>query len=116
MTVGASADPTGRPADAAAFIKTPTRRTRSPGCARAESGHAAAEPPMTLMKSRRRIALSRHRNHAFGHQSRKFRPAEQGANDQFALQKSVTRKWSKWVITGGPDRDQGRAYVRCYFR
>jgi hypothetical protein len=24
----------------------------------------------------------------FGHQSRKLRPAEQGANDQFALQKS----------------------------
>jgi hypothetical protein len=37
-------------------IRTPIRRTRSRSCARAASGHVAAPPPITLMKSRRRIA------------------------------------------------------------
>ena len=42
------------------FISTPMRRARSPCCARAKSGQvAAAEPAMTLMKSRRLIAPPR---------------------------------------------------------
>ena len=35
------------------------RRMRSPCCARAVSGHAAADPTITLMKSRRRIAFTK---------------------------------------------------------
>ena len=35
---------------------TPIRRTCSDCCARAESGHDAADPPISLMKSRRLIA------------------------------------------------------------
>jgi len=38
-------------------INTPIRRIRSSCCARATSGHAAAEPTIALMKSRRRIAF-----------------------------------------------------------
>src|SRR6516225_5961350 len=34
-------------------ISTPMRRIRSPCCARAASGHAAAAPPSSVMKSRR---------------------------------------------------------------
>ena len=37
-------------------ISTPMRRIRSACCARAATGHVAAAPPMTLMKSRRLIA------------------------------------------------------------
>ena len=42
---------------AARFMSTPIRRIRSPCCARAATGHAAAAPPMSLMNSRRRIAI-----------------------------------------------------------
>src|SRR6516164_6294607 len=38
---------------------TPTRRVRSGCCADNDSGHAAAEPATTLMKSRRRTQSSR---------------------------------------------------------
>jgi hypothetical protein len=34
-------------------MSTPIRRIRSGCCARAASGHAAADPAITLMKSRR---------------------------------------------------------------
>jgi hypothetical protein len=37
-------------------MSTPTRRTRSPCCARAASGHPMADPAIPLTKSRRRIA------------------------------------------------------------
>ena len=37
----------------------PTRRIRSDSCARAASGHEAADPATTLMKSRRRIAFTK---------------------------------------------------------
>jgi hypothetical protein len=40
-------------------IKTPTRRTLLDFCARAAGGHAAADPAITLMKSRRRIAFTK---------------------------------------------------------
>jgi len=36
----------------------PTLRARSACCARAASGHVAAVPPMSVMKSRRRISPS----------------------------------------------------------
>jgi hypothetical protein len=36
-------------------ISTPIRRTRSPCCALAASGHAAAAPPSSVMNSRRLI-------------------------------------------------------------
>jgi hypothetical protein len=38
---------------AAVPTRTPIRRTRSPCCARAASGHAAAAPPSSVMNSRR---------------------------------------------------------------
>src|SRR5215510_10879860 len=38
---------------AAKCMSTPTRRIRSGCCARAASGHAAAAPPSSVMKSRR---------------------------------------------------------------
>jgi hypothetical protein len=38
---------------AASGMSTPTRRIRSPCCARALSGHAATAPPARAMKSRR---------------------------------------------------------------
>ena len=41
---------------AARAISTPMRRTRSPCCACAASGHGTPEPAMTLMNSRRLIA------------------------------------------------------------
>src|SRR6516165_7064296 len=37
----------------------PTRRIRSGCCARASSGHEVADPAITLMKSRRRIAFTK---------------------------------------------------------
>jgi len=40
---------------AAKLISTPMRRIRSGCCARVVTGHAAAEPTMTLMKSRRLV-------------------------------------------------------------
>src|SRR6516165_773491 len=45
---------------------TPTRRMRSPGCcARAESGQAAAAPPINKTKSRRLIASPEAYEHCF---------------------------------------------------
>ena len=38
---------------AATAMSTPMRRMRSPCCARAASGHAAAAPPSSVMNSRR---------------------------------------------------------------
>jgi hypothetical protein len=60
--------------------------------ARAASGHMAAEPAISLTKSRRRICLTRHRSsqHEFAtqaHQNRNFAPSDMGRNGQFALQK-----------------------------
>jgi hypothetical protein len=39
-------------------ISTPTRRIRSPCCARAASGHAAAAPPSSVMNCRRLLRNS----------------------------------------------------------
>jgi hypothetical protein len=51
----------------------PTRRTRSPCCARAVNGQAAAEPAGAVMNSRRRIANDGHDTRAIqaylGHRS-----------------------------------------------
>ena len=44
---------------AAVLISTPIRRIRSPCCALAVSGHVAAAPPMSVMKSRRFTRLPR---------------------------------------------------------
>src|SRR5262245_4319729 len=46
----------------AAAIMIPSRRVRSPGCARTVSGHTTAEPAMALMKSRRLIAYPEDNN------------------------------------------------------
>src|SRR5262249_50784164 len=48
----------------AKLINTPIRRIRSACCARAASGQVAAEPTITLMKSRRRIAFPKAWDHA----------------------------------------------------
>src|SRR6516225_9736895 len=51
---------------------TPIRRTRSPCCANASSGHAAAEPAITLINSRRLTLEPYHTAGAVVHHS-KFR-------------------------------------------
>src|SRR5262249_24924273 len=48
----------------AKLINTPIRRIRSACCARAASGQVAAEPTITLRKSRRRIAFPKAQDHA----------------------------------------------------
>src|SRR6516165_11828653 len=45
-------------------MRTPMRRMRPDCCARAESGHPAAELAIALMKSRRRIAFLEAWDHA----------------------------------------------------
>jgi hypothetical protein len=45
-------------------IKTPIRRTLLDFCARAASGHPAADTAITLMKSRRRIAFPEAKDYA----------------------------------------------------
>jgi hypothetical protein len=68
------------------------RRTRSPCCARAASGHAAALPS-SVMNSRRFIAslcIQDHAKLAFNapHQNRKWRRAKWGAVRECALRQS----------------------------
>src|SRR5262249_53230155 len=45
-------------------VSTPMRRTRSPCCARAASGHVTAAPPSSVMNSRRFIRSPRRRGPA----------------------------------------------------
>src|SRR5262249_25209224 len=60
----------------------PMRRTRSGCCALAASGHAVAAPPITFMKSRRRIAIPARKPLCsafnFHHQNRKLPAAKRG--------------------------------------
>src|SRR6516164_10113990 len=63
------------------FISTPIRRLPPACCARATNGHAAPEPTITLMKSRRRIAFPEAEDHAkrIADYIRDLRPAKWGS-------------------------------------
>ena len=57
-------------------------------CARAANGHVMAEPVTTLMKSRRRIARSKAKDHATMRLQQGFTTGEIGFRGQFAQQLS----------------------------
>src|SRR6516165_9555948 len=85
---------------AARFMSTPTRRIRSPCCARAAIGHAAA-PPSSVINSRRLIVAPRGSNHA-RHRLTAVRVLEWGEGDVSCDQLF----WAGNVGSGSHDRRQ----------
>ena len=71
-------------------MNTPTRRVGSACCARAASGHEVADPAITLMKSRRRIACPE---------------AQDYANNPDYIRDLPMAKWGSegWLHSSNPD-------------
>src|SRR6266511_3086341 len=79
-------------------MSTPMRRTRSPCCARAASGHEAAAPAMVVMNSRRLMAFPSHvEDHILLHRRR---------NAALCVTAKLARQTTLWVKTGKARTEQ----------
>src|SRR6266540_985350 len=90
--------------------KTPMRRTRSDCCPRAASGHAAAAPPSTVMKSRRFMSSTTPFSHFC---TRTLVDLQSKLFDNRRPESNVVRKGTSELLGGGVDRGFEAGLDQC---